>query len=159
VLGFSNVGSALLYGTGRSAFIAIAGAVGAALAVAGCALIVPYHGSWGAAWVRLTAQVLMVLTTVVYLARNAIPVPLCSLARTAAAAAVTATAVWGVEALASPLPPVTRAMIAAIAGGAVYLAAVRIARPLEQSDIHRLAPILRVLPRAEPLFAWAARRR
>jgi O-antigen/teichoic acid export membrane protein len=158
-LGFANVGSALLYGTGRSAFIAIAGAVGAALAVTGCALVVPHHGAWGAAWVRLVAQVLMVLTTVVYLARNAIPVPIGALCRTAAAATVAAAAAWGVDTLASSLPVVARATIAAIGGGIAYLAVVRVARPLEASDIDRLSPILRVLPHSAPLFSWAARRR
>ena len=70
ILAFAGVGSSLIYALGKSDFIFQWGLVGAILLIIGCYLIVPTYGAVGAASIRLSIQILMVIITAIFIQRH-----------------------------------------------------------------------------------------
>ena len=137
-------GSALLYAMERSRFVLLSGIVGAALAVAGFALVIPAAGALGAAATRGAVQLGMVAIGTWYIARRLqVPVPLGSLGRSAVAAALCAAAATAcIHTLTAPLS----IGVAIVAGAAVYALAARALRTMESDDTRALSDAVALLP-------------
>jgi O-antigen/teichoic acid export membrane protein len=131
-LAFSNVGSALVYGSGKAWFVAASGAVGASLSVAACMVVIPRWGAWGACLSRSGVQTLMVALGAWYLARHhGCPLPLAALGKILFAAAASAVCAY----LTISLVGTVTALGAAIPlAAAVYVVLIRATRVLEPED-------------------------
>lgn len=85
----ATAGSALLYGEGRSSFVARFGTLGALVAIAAGFWIIPRFGIQGAALARVAVQTAMVLLTLVYLTRwLGYRIPMSAVLRTMGVAAI-----------------------------------------------------------------------
>ncbi len=147
-LAFANVVSALIYGSGKSWFVAASGSVGAVLSLAGCLLVVPVWGAWGAAWSRSLVQASMVALGAWYAGRKlSCPVPVRALGKTLLAALLAAGASYLVVSTAGGIASIAPAIAAA---AAIYLVAVRRLAILEPEDV-------RVIRRALDELAGAVR--
>jgi len=152
----ASAGSSLIYAMERSRFIFLGGVVGAAMAIAGYALVIPESGALGAAWTRSVVQAAMVaLGTWYILTRLKTPVPFGSLVRSTVAASLCAAAAYVcVATVTGPL-----ALAAAIpAGAVVYVLAARALRALEPDDVRMLGNAVALLPSfVRPPFASVVR--
>jgi O-antigen/teichoic acid export membrane protein len=152
----ASAGSSLVYAMERSRFIFLGGLVGAAMAIAGYALVIPASGPLGAACTRSVVQAAMVaLGTWYILTRLKTSVPFGSLVRsTIAASLCAATAYACVAAVAGPL-----ALAVAIpAGAAVYALAARALHALEPDDVRMIGSAVAMLPPVvRPPFAGVVR--
>lgn len=147
-LAFAGVASALVYGSGRSWFVAASGLSGAVLSLAGCLLVVPVWGSLGAAWSRSLVQTAMVALGTWYIARKlSCPAPIRALGKTLLAASLAAGSSYLIVSVADGLASVAPAIAAA---AVVYLIAVRRLAILEPEDV-------RVIRGALDKLAGAAR--
>jgi O-antigen/teichoic acid export membrane protein len=90
-LAIANVGSALIYSTGRTGFVALGSLAGGVMSLSFLLVCIPAWGIIGAAWARSAVQFSMVALTAWYIAKRLrIRVPAGMVARIAAAAALAA---------------------------------------------------------------------
>jgi len=131
-LSVNSVGASLILGAGKSHVRVVWSAAAAVAMVALLWAVVPAHGAWGAAWVRLGVRAAIVLAAMFYVGRFLrAPVPVAALARILAAALVCGAAAWAVVwawPLARALP------LAVAAGAAAYVAALRALRAVHPED-------------------------
>jgi O-antigen/teichoic acid export membrane protein len=128
-LAFANVGSAYVYGTGRSSFIAFTAGLGAVTAAAALLWAVPQWGNWGAACARVAVQGSMVAYGCWYIqARLQTPVPVRELLFTAACAAA---AGFFAAAVVQRLPSLPGAVIASILFGIVYATGISVSGQID----------------------------
>jgi O-antigen/teichoic acid export membrane protein len=154
-LSAANVGSALVYGREKSAFIAVSGALGAALAIVGGLTLVPAWGSLGAAASRAVVQLCMVgLGTWYIRTRLDCPFPWHAIARTATASALAGLPGYAIVHVRSDLPGLTAACFAIAMSYAVLVRTLGLFRSEDVAIIHR---ILGALPDqfARPMTAAA----
>jgi O-antigen/teichoic acid export membrane protein len=132
VLSLMNVGSALLYASGRAWFVAASGFAGAVLSLAGCAVVIPVWGAWGASLSRSAVQGVMVSVGTWYIHRHlGCPTPLRALGKILAAAAMAAVASY---ATITVFPTFAAIALAIPLAAAVYLAMLRWTRALDAAD-------------------------
>jgi O-antigen/teichoic acid export membrane protein len=132
-LSVATVGSSLIYGMERSSFIAAGGAVGAALSLLSCILVIPRWGTWGAAWCRCGVQTSMILLSFWYIqTRLSCPVPWRALARTFLAASVSAIPSYLIVRGCAGLGGITAAILL---GACAYIAAARYFRVFGLEDM------------------------
>jgi O-antigen/teichoic acid export membrane protein len=131
-LAFANVGASLIAGLDRL-HVRVRWSIPAALLMLGLLpLFIPDYGAWGAAWVRLAVRALVIIVSTTYIARALrMPVPLNSLLRMLAAAAVCGLGAAAiVHAWTSPLA----LLVAVPTGGLLYLVSLRWMRAVHAED-------------------------
>jgi O-antigen/teichoic acid export membrane protein len=140
----ASVGSNLIYAMDRSDFVFANGIAAALAAIVAGLTVIPAYGVIGAAWARTAIQLSSVAFGFWFIVRRLrCPIPFNELTRLLIAALLCAGAARGCLSLLPPLP----ALAAAVpAGGIVYLAAVRLLRPLPPRDIDRLRALTGILP-------------
>jgi O-antigen/teichoic acid export membrane protein len=143
-LAFTNVGSALVYGSGRSWFVAASGLAGAVLSLACCVIIIPRWGAWGASLSRSAVQFSMVALGAWYISRYLMcPLPLAALGKILLAAMVAALCSYTSVSL---VPSVVVLPVAVLLAGIVYLLMLRVVRVLEADDERSLRHALDRMP-------------
>jgi O-antigen/teichoic acid export membrane protein len=141
-----NVGSALVYASGRSWFVAASGFAGAVLSLLGCALVIPVWGAWGASLSRSAVQSVMAIVGTWYIHRHlGCPAPLRVLGKLFGASLMAALSSYAVIHSNPSLPAIALAVLAAVV---VYLAMLRLLRALEGEDAESLRSALGRMPTA-----------
>jgi O-antigen/teichoic acid export membrane protein len=158
-LSLMSVGSALVYASGKAWFVAASGLAGAILSLAGCAIVIPVWGAWGASLSRSAVQAAMAILGTWYIHRHlGCPAPLRALAKILAAAATAAVASY---AIVSAFPSFAALALAIPAAAVVYLAMLRLTRALDAGDGVSLRSALDRMPAAfaasaSGLLEWLA---
>ena len=143
-LSFMNVGSALVYASGKAWFVAASGLGGAVLSLAGCAFLVPVWGVWGASLSRSVVQTAMVALGTWYIGTNlACPTPLRALAKILFASVIAALCSY---AIISHAQSVMALAVAVPIASCVYLLLLWITRALEGEDVQCIRNALSRLP-------------
>jgi O-antigen/teichoic acid export membrane protein len=131
-LSLMNVGSALLYASGRAWFVAASGLAGAILSLAGCAAVIPVWGAWGASLSRSVVQTAMAILGLWYIQRHlGCPAPLRALSKILLASAMAALASF---AAITRFPTVAALALAIPLAAVVYLVMLRLTHALDAGD-------------------------
>ena len=160
ILALMNVGSSLVYASGRAWFVAASGLAGAILSLAGCAVAIPVWGVWGASLSRAAVQTAMAVLGTWYIHRHlGCPAPLRALGKILAAALVAALFSYSVMLLV----PAIFSLIVAIPGAALlYLVMLRLTSALDSGDTQALShaagrsPVMVAVP-LRGVLGWVAR--
>ena len=156
-LAFMNVGSALVYASGKAWFIAATGLGGAILSLAGCLLVIPSWGPWGAALSRSVVQTAMVALGVWYIGKHlGCPAPFASLARILLSAGIAALCSYATITF---LPDAAALIVALPFAAYVYLRMLRATRALEPEDLQSIRNALIRIPSSasapmDELLGW-----
>lgn len=143
-LALMNVGSALVYASGKAWFVAASGLAGAILSLAGCAAVIPLWGAWGASLSRSAVQTAMAVLGTWYIHRYLDgPAPLRALAKILAASFAAALSSYTILSYLSNVPALALAIPVAVL---VYLAMLRMTRALDPDDVRSLRSALERMP-------------
>ncbi|MDE5457930.1 oligosaccharide flippase family protein [Bradyrhizobium sp. CSA112] len=142
----STVATSLVQALERSDFIFASSLCGAACALAAGFLLIPEYGLMGAALVRVAIQILMIsLGCWFVVSRLGFAFPVVAVLKLGAAALASAAAASiCIRAIGHP----SSMPFAIVAGAVTYLVALRVANPLEASDVAFLSNLARPLPPA-----------
>jgi O-antigen/teichoic acid export membrane protein len=140
----ATINSSLLYAIERAWFIALSGAVGAAVGLPLFVVGIHAYGSWGASCIRAALQVAIVIAQCVYSAKVVgIPVPWIGVGRIVVAA-LSGSMIGFVLCWLWPFPVMLILAIPAVAVG--YLVSLRWTGGVAPEDIARFRNALRALP-------------
>lgn len=160
ILALMNVGSSLVYASGRAWFVAASGMSGAILSLAGCAVVIPVWGVWGASLSRSAVQTAMAALGTWYIHRHlGCPAPLRALGKILAAALVAALFSYSVILL---VPAILSLAIAIPGAALVYVVMLRLTSALDSGDaqiLHHAAawsPAMVSVP-LRSVLGWVAR--
>ncbi|MCZ2078948.1 MAG: lipopolysaccharide biosynthesis protein [Bryobacterales bacterium] len=146
-LSFSVIGSALVYAMERPGFIAGSGLLGALAFMLASAVVVPQHGAWGAACVRLGVQTAMIAIGTWFITyRLGFAFPVRAIARIALAGAACGAAAWAVTTLSTS--PAIVVILAVTAGATVYVTATTAMEVLDHDEIAQVRLAVARLPRS-----------
>jgi O-antigen/teichoic acid export membrane protein len=144
VLALMNVGSALVYASGRAWFVAASGLAGAILSLAGCAAVIPVWGAWGASLSRSGVQTAMAILGTWYIHRHlGCPAPLRALGKILLSALLSASASYLVV---IRFPSFSAMALAIPVAAVVYLAMLRVTHALDEEDAVSLRSALERMP-------------
>jgi O-antigen/teichoic acid export membrane protein len=144
VLALMNVGSALLYGSGRAWFVAASGFAGAILSLAGCAVVIPVWGAWGASLSRSGVQTAMAILGTWYIHRHlGCPAPLRALSKILLSALFSASVSYFII---TRFPSFSAIALAIPVAAVVYLAMLRLTQALDPEDAVSLRSALERMP-------------
>ncbi len=149
-------GSAIVYGTDRIGFALRLGAAAAVVTLLADVLLIPGHGARSAALANLSGQLFATVATYVLSLRpSGFAVPWVGVLRAVLAAALGAAAAWAVSSATGSLVALP---LGAVAGGLVYLVALRVLRVLEPADDRLFAALSELSPAfARPVIVGAGR--